>query len=230
MTTVVQDTKNTNTLAQTFNNTLGGTPAQGNLLVAFLFHDENSTDVASLTSSGWLRMATASADLGGIVYRISIWAKFAGASESTTIAWDLGEVNRRAHGYVAEYSGSEVTALNAEDGATFVQGERDPAGTSLQVDSPIEIGNGQLGITMIGCAGTSPTTPSWASEVTEHEDWSNNFRASAIGYTDPAVTIQPTATWGTNRTAIEISVALGEPPPSTKCLTGSTFRVTPASS
>lgn len=228
MATVVQDTKNTNSLAQTFNNTYGATPTEGNLLVAWIFHDENLDDVADLTSSGWTRMATVEATLSGLDYRISLWAKFAGSSESTTVAWDLGEANRRAHGYAVEFSDVQVTELNAEDAAVFVSGAETSVGTSNQVDDSIEIQAGQLGLAMVGLNGTSPTTPSWASEVTEHEDWSNNFRASAVGYVDPGATVQPTATWGSNRHSLQMVVALGVPPPVSKALKRSSFTVTKA--
>lgn len=210
MSSVVQDTKNQNGLAQTFNNTFSATPTEGNLLLAFIFHDETMSDIADLTSSGWRRLGTAVGELSGTDYRISVWGKFAGASESTTVAWDIGEVNRRAHGYAVEYQDAPLTVLPAEDAAAVVTGINGvTAGTSNQVDDPIDIGNGQFGVAMVGTAGSSPTPPSWASEVTENEDWNINFRSTAIGFIDPSVTVQPTATWGSNRTNMQAVFALG---------------------
>jgi hypothetical protein len=224
--TVVQDTKNTNGLAQTFANTYSVTPTEGNLLAAFLWHDETVADIATLTSSGWTRMATAVTTLGGFDYRLHIYAKFAGAAESTTVGWDLGEVNRRTHGYAVEYSSSGVTELNAEDAATKVTGDNGgAAATSNQVDEAIIIAGGQIALAICGTTNTSATAPSWASEITTNENWSNNFKASGIGYADGgAGSIQPTATWGSNRTNFHMVVALGLPPTTSKLKAGSTFR------
>lgn len=212
MSTVVQDTKATNGLAQTFNIIYGVTPTEGNFLVAWCFHDETSPDIESLTSAGWTRMGTVAATLSGIDYRISAYAKFAGASESTTVAWDLGEINRRAHSYVVEFSGVPLVTLPAAESAASVTGVNGVTPTtSNQVDSSIQVGAGQFGLVMVGLNGASATPPSWASEVTENEDWSNNFRASAVGFVDPSVTIQPTATWGSGRHNIQVVFVLGDP-------------------
>ena len=210
MTTVVQDAKATNGLAQTFNIIYGGTPVEGNFLVAFLFHDETSTDIEDITSSGWRRLGTTLGTLSTVDYRISVWAKFAGSSEPTTVAVDLGEINRRTHGYVVEYSGVPLTVLPAADAAANETKTIDLAGTSNTLDNSIQIGGGQLGLAMVGLNGASPTTPSWTSEITENEDWSNNFRASAIGFVDPPATVQPEATWGTPRFSVHVVFVIGE--------------------
>lgn len=231
--TVVQANVATNGLAQTFNNTYTGGPVEGNLLVACIWHDESTpgSDIATLTSSGWTRMFTHAAMLGSFSYRMSVFAKFAGAGESTTVAWNLGEVNRRTHGYAVEFSGTGVVELPAADAADFVFHDGTTAGTSNQVDNSIEIPDGVLGFTLIGLSQNSTVRPSWASEVTKILDSATNFKGSAIGYTDPVVTIQPTATWGTSRTNEQATALIGVPPPippSTKLLARSSFQVWPA--
>jgi hypothetical protein len=222
--TIVQDTKSTNGLAQTLTITFSSGPTEGNLLLCWTWHDETA-DLVSMSSSGWTRMARVVATLSGFDYRITLWAKFAGASESTTITVDLGEVNRRAHGYGVEISSSGITELNAADSAAFVSGDAGgSAGTSNQVDDELEVQTGQLAVCMVGLNQTSAVTPDWATEITRHESWSNNFKASAVGYADPPGTLQPTATWGTSRHSLQMLVALGTPPAVSKVLAGSTFR------
>lgn len=211
MSTNVQDTKATNTLAQTFNIVFGGTPVEGNFLVAVLWHDETSTDIEDITSTGWVRMGTTVGSLGGVDYRISVWAKFAGSSESTTVAVDLGEVNRRAHGYAVELSGVSLDALPAADSATVEVKVQDSTGTSNQLDAAIQIAAGQLGISVVGLNGTSATPPTWSADPpTFVDNWSNNFRGSAVGVVDPSVSVQPTATWGSGRANIQAVVVFGE--------------------
>lgn len=224
---IVQDTKSTQGLGVTLTITFSPAPTEGNLLLAWAWHDQTGDNV-SMTSSGWTRIAHTIETLDGFDYRLSLWAKFAGAGESTTITIALGEVNRRAHGYGVEISGSGITELNAADTATFVSGWNTGGGTSNQVDTTIDIGTGQLAVAMVGLNGTSASTPDWASEITRNESWSNNFRASAIGYADaPATGLQPTATWGSNRSNMQMVVALGvapPPPAPSKVLAGSSFR------
>jgi hypothetical protein len=223
--TVEQDTKSTQGLGQTLTITYSSGPTEGNLLLAWAWHDETGDNV-SMSSSGWTEMATTTASLGGFTYRITLWAKWAGASESTTISIDLGETNRRAHGYGVELSGHGVTELPAALGATFVSGDNGGStGTSNQVDDAIEIQSGQIGVALCGLNGTSASAPTWASEITMNENWSNNFRASGIGYTENgAGSIQPTSTWGTSRHNLQMVVALGVPPAVSKVLAGSTMR------
>lgn len=225
---VEQSTKASNGLSQTFNITFSPAPTEGNLLVAFLFHDEASADIATITSSGWTRMATVVYTLSSFDYRLHVYAKFAGASESTTVAVDLGEPNRRTHGWAVEFSGSEVTELNAEDAATQVSTDNGTvASTSNQVDDPIDIGAGQLGLAIAGTTSSSTVPPSWASEITNIDNWNSNFKATGIGYADPpAVGIQPSASWNTTRQNVQLCIALGVPPPMSTVLAGSTFRAT----
>lgn len=225
MTTVEQDTKASNGLSQTFSNTYSSGPTEGNLLIAFLFHDETLTDVSDLTSSGWSRLGTAVETLGGIDYRISVYGKFAGASESTTVSWDLGEVNRRAHAYAVEFSGSPLVAIPAEDAAASETNGEDPATTSNQLAASIRVGGGQFGLAMVGVTNSSSTPPSWASEVTQIDNWNSNFKATAIGYVDPTAEVQPTATWNTSRTNMQTVFVLGEPTLPLKIKARSSFQI-----
>lgn len=229
--TVVQSANAQNGLAQTFNTVFSSGPTQGNLLVALSWHDENLTDVEGISSSGWVRMATSVFDLSGFAYRASIWAKFAGAGESSTIAWDLGEANRRAHGWGVEISGVAFFELQTVDAADSVDAERDPAGTTLQV-GPIEIPNNLIGLVICGTNNSSPTEPNWGADadVTDIGTGLNaNFRSSGIGYVEGSgQTISPTATWGSTRQATSILAVLGIPPPSSNLLKGSSFQVWPA--
>ena len=211
MSTEVQNAKATNGLAQTFNIIYGGTPVEGNFLVTYLWHDETSTDIEDITSSGWVRMGTTFGSLGGIDYRISVWAKFAGSSESTTVSVDLGEVNRRTHGYVVEFSGVPLIVLPAADSATVEVKVQDASGTSNQLDNAIQIAAGQMGLAMVGLNGASATPPTWSADPpTFIDNWSNNFRGSACGFVDPPVSVQPTATWGSPRANIQAVFVIGE--------------------
>lgn len=215
MSTIVQHANANNGLAQTFNTVFSGGPVEGNLLVALSWHDELA-ELESISSSGWLRQATAVFDLSGFDYRASVWAKFAGAGESSTIAWDLGEVNRRAHGWGAEISGVAFTELAAEDAADSVSAERDPAGTTLQV-GPITVPQDLIAIAICGCNNSSATEPNWSadSDITDIGTGLNvNFRSTGIGFADGIEqTISPTATWGSGRQATQILAVLGVPPP-----------------
>lgn len=224
-TTIVQDTKSTNGLAQTLTITYSSGPTEGNLLLCWTWHDETA-DLVSMSSSGWTRMATEMTTLGGFDYRITLWAKWAGASESTTISVDLGEVNRRAHGYGVELSGHGIMELNAADDAARVTGDNGgAAATSNQVDSSIELKMGQLAVALCGTTNSSSSAPTWdGSEITMHENWNNNFKASGVGTGEGPATIQPTSTWGTTRTNFHMVVALGVPPATSKLKAGSTFR------
>ncbi len=212
MSTVVQNTKVNNGLAQTFNNVYVGFPVEGNLLIAWIYADEATTDIATLTSAGWTRMGTFVATLGGFDYRISCWAKFAGAGETKTVSWDLGEANRRAHGYAVEFSGVPLLVMPATDSAAKSTSDNGGAtGNSNQVDDAIDIGGGQFGVVMQGVVLTSAVPPTWATEVTFIDNWSINFKASGIGFVDPAATVQPLATWGNVRHNLQVIFVLGDP-------------------
>ncbi len=210
MSSIVQSATSSNGLAVTFNTIFGVTPTEGNFLVAWIWHDEVSTDIEELTSSGWVRMGTFAAALAATVYRLSVYAKFAGAAESTTVAWDLNEVNRRAIGFVSEFQDVPLTELPAVDAAAISSNSIDAGGTSNQVDDAIDVGSGQLGLVMVGLNGTSPTEPSWATEVTFIRDSSTNFRCATIGFVDPAATVQPDAAWGTTRFSNHAIFVLGD--------------------
>lgn len=193
----VQSSTSTNGLAKTFNSTYGVTPTLGNLLVACLFYDETLQDAAALTSAGWTRAATFDAATLTPDGRQSVYAKIAGAAESTTVAWDLGEVNRRAHGYALEFSGF-VEAIPDLDGATFVSGENAAAGTSIQVSSSLALKVNALGIA-IGGAWNSVSGISWDSGLANPISNTANFRGSAVGWIEGANTLQPTVSWTTGR-------------------------------
>lgn len=228
--TIDQTAFATNTLAQTFNVVYGATPTEGDLLVAFLWHDETSADIADLTSGGWIRMGTFLA--AGLTpdFRISVWAKFAGASEPTTVAFDIGEVNRRVHGWAIEISGFLFDTLQAEDTADQVDNEETIAGISNQVDAALTIPAGVIAVAMIGMTGTiTDPSVSWDSGVTTIADASANFRGSGIGYLEGSDTQQPTASWTGSRTNAHLFIIVGVPPPSSKLLTGSSFQIRPAS-
>ena len=233
MSTIVQHANSNNGLAQTFNTVFSGGPVEGNLLVALSWHDEGS-DIEAITSSGWLRQATQVFDLGATAFRASVWAKFAGASESSTIAWDLGEVNKRCHGWGVEISGVGFVELAAEDAADSVGAERDPAGTTLQV-GPITVPQGMFAIAISGLNNSSTIEPNWSADadITDIGTGLNvNFRSTGIGFADGIEqTISPTATWGSSRQGTQILAVLGVPPPvppSSILKALSSFQVTPA--
>lgn len=227
---VVQSASAQNGLAQTFNVTLGAPPTEGNLLVCLSFHDESAGDVEGLPGSGYTRLATAGYALPAVIYRVSVFAKFAGAAESASTLFDFGEVNRRGHGWAVEFTGQLFTNLQATDTADKVDAERDPAGTSLQV-GPITIPASLIGVAICGLIGTSATEPNWSGDpdVTDiGTGLSANFRASGIGWVEGSdQTISPTATWGSNRQGDQILAIVGVAPPGSTLLKGSTFRVTP---
>ena len=229
---VVQSASGTNGLAQTWNVTLGVAPTEGNLLVCLQFHDESAGDVENLPGSGYTRLNTAAYTMSGFSYRVSVFAKFAGAAEPTATLFDNGEANRRAHGWVAEFSGVAFSTLQATDTADEVDANRDPAGTTLQV-GPITIPANLIGVVICGTNNSSATEPNWSadSDITDIGTGLNsNFRATGIGWVEGAgQTISPTATWGSSRQADSILVVVGVPPPGSTVLKGSSFRVTPAS-
>jgi hypothetical protein len=156
-------------------------------------------------------MGTAVETLGGFPYRISVFAKFAGASEPTTVAVDLGEVNRRTHGYAVEFSGVPLVTLPAEDLAASETKGNTLASTSNQLDNPIKIGAGQFGLVGVTTNNSSSTPPTWTADPpTFIDNWNNNFKATAIGYIDPTETVQPTATWNQSRANMQTVFVLGE--------------------
>ncbi len=231
--TVEQQRRATNGTAQTFNVIYSPAPTENNLLVAVLGHDEVGEDISDITSSGWIRMNTFDAAAVAPDLRLSVWAKFAGAAESTTVAFDLGEVNRRAHGRAIEVSGHLFTALQPEDTADQTTGEDGSSVSSNQVDSALVIPANLIGIIHVFMLGniTDPSV-SWDSGVTLIDDWSNNFRGSALGYLEGADTQQPTASWTTATPVGHQFVVIGEgaaPVPESTLLRGSNFQVRPAS-
>ncbi len=228
--TVEQNQRNSNGLAQTFVVTYSPAPSEDNLLIATVCHDEVLDDASDITSSGWTRLNTFDATAITPDNRLSMWAKFAGSSEATAVNFDLGEVNRRAHGRILEISGHLFDDLEAEDTADQVTGENGSNVTSNQVDSALVIPPFLIGIIHVGMQGTI-TDPSvaWDESVTLIDDWSSNFRGSAIGYLEGGATAQPTATWTGARPVGHQFVVVGIQPPNTKLLRGSSFRVSPAS-
>jgi hypothetical protein len=204
----VQSIVATNTLAQTFNTVYASGPTNGNLLVACLFHDEAGQDLADISSSGWTRQATFDATTLTTDGRQSVWAKIAGGSESQTVAWDIGEVNRRAHGYALEFSGF-VEAIADLDGATFSGGENNVGGSSIQVAASVSGRVDSLLIGLGGGWGSGLSAFSWNSSLTTQISSSANFRGSAVGWKEGAATDQPTLSWtGTReRSAIYVEIA-----------------------
>lgn len=231
---VVQSAKSNNGLAQTFNTVFSSAPTEGNLLIAALRHDETSADIADLTSSGWTRMQTVLFSAFSPDYRLSVWAKFAGAGESSTIAWDIGEVNRRSHGWGVEISGAAFSTLPTEDTADEVNGDETVASGSNQVDNSIDVPEDLLAFCIVGMIGTiTGGTVSWDSGVTTIDDYSANFNGSGVGVIEGPVTVQPTVTWTGNRQSFHALIIVGEPPPpvpESAVLRGSSFQVRPASS
>ncbi len=230
--TIEQNQRGTNGTAQTFNVIFSPAPTEDNLLIATLGHDETSADISDLTSSGWRRLNTFGAVAPAPDLRMSAWAKFAGAAEPTTVAFDLGEVNRRAHGRLLEISGHLFTELPVENTADQVTGEDGSAVSSNQVDSSLVIAAELVGIIHIYMLGniTDPSV-SWDEGVTIVDDWSNNFRGSAIGYLEGEATAQPTASW-TGATPVAHQFVLSgvgseppPPPPTSNVLKGSSFQV-----
>lgn len=210
--TVQQGAFATNTLAQTFSVVLTDTPVEGAPLVAFLWHDELTVvDAADITSAGWVRMNTHLFPFGaGVDFRTSVWAKFAGAAETKTTAFDLGEVNRRAHGFVIEFTGATFTLLPAEDTASKVTHENTVAGATNTVDSALAIPAPLMAVSLVGLTGTM-TIDSFAfdSGLTKIGDANSNFRGTGLAFLEGADTQTPTATWTGNRTNGQMFVLIG---------------------
>lgn len=201
----------TNNLEQTFNVVLPATPIEGNILIAFLWHDETGVDVATITSAGWRRMNTHPFPFGGSPdFRISIFAKFVGASETTTTSFDLGEANKRAHGFVIQFSGQGFTELADEDTADKVTHENTGAGTSNQVGAALTIPADMFAVTMVGLTGVM-TIGSFAfnSGMTKIGDANSNFRGSGMAWLDGADDQQPTATWTGSLINAQMFVVIG---------------------
>ena len=64
---------------------------------------------------------------------------------------------------------------------------------------------------MVGVTNSSTTPPTWSADPpTFIDNWNNNFKATSIGFIDPSVDIQPTATWSQSRTNLQVVFAVGE--------------------
>ncbi len=230
--TTVQINLGQNGLNQTFNAVFVSGPIQDNLLVALLWHDEIGSDIADISSAGWTRMNTFghALEVAAPDWRISIWAKFAGASESSTIAVDLGEINRRAHLWIVEFSGQGFTELPAEDTATMVSHANVTGGETNQVDAALDVPAGLLAMAMVGMVNTiTDPSVSWDGDMVTDADASANFRGSAFGHLDGADNEQPTVTWTGARANAQMFVLLGVGVPPSIILEGSSFRVSPSS-
>ncbi len=207
--TKVQIRFGVNTLQQTY--TTGAwdpAPIQGNLLVACLWHDEVEVDVADISTAGYTRMNTF-LSLG--TFRLSVFAKFAGASEDAAVSVDLGEANRRSHLWIAEFSGAGFSVLPAKDTAAKVTNAETPATTSNQVGAALNVPAGLLAIAHVGMTGviTDPSV-AWDGDVVTDADAQANFRGSAFGHLDGPDNEQPTVTWTTSRTNAHMVVIVGE--------------------
>ncbi len=194
----VQSAVSTNTLAQTFDTLFGVTPTNGNLLVAGIFHDETVQDLSAITSGGWTKQATFDAATLSPDGRISIFAKIAGVSEPTTVAWDIGEINRRAHGYVIEFSGF-IESIAGAGLANLSGGENSASGSSIQTLAPISIRTDGVGIALGGGFGSGLSAFSYDSGLTTQIQSAANFRGSALGWIEAGGSLQPTLSWTGNR-------------------------------
>ena len=204
----VQSTVSTNTLAQTFNTVFGVAPTNLNLLVAAIFHDETLQDVSAITSGGWTKQATFDATTLTPDGRQSIFAKIAGVAESQTVAWDIGEVNRRAHGYCIEFSGF-IESIADLDAATLSGGENSANGSSIQTGAAINIRTDGLGIAIGGGWGSGLSAFSYDSGLTTQIQSAVNFRGSAaggselaqesLGWIEAGGSLQPTLSWTGSR-------------------------------
>ncbi len=185
-------------------------PVEGNLLVAFLGHDEAAgEDLADITSAGWTRMNTFEGP-GDPDKRVSVWAKIAGASEPQfpVVTWDIGEVNRRVHGWVVEFSGF-VGSVPAEDAALFSGGYTLSAETQ-QVDAAVVIATDNLGVAfMYTFSLFTPSSLSFDSGLNTIADLQSNFRGSGVGWIDGGGSLQPTATWTSLEEVTMIFVEIG---------------------
>ncbi len=209
----VQSVTGSNGLAQTFGVTYGVTPTNGNLLIAALFHDETLQDQSTVTSAGWTRAATFDASTLTPDGRISVYARLAGVSEPTAVNFDLGEVNRRAHGYALEYSGF-IESIPDADGGSKAVAESSANVNSLQVSTSLSLRVNALGIAIGGAFNSSGGTPSWDSGLTTQITNSANFRHTGLGWIEGANTLQPTLSWVSNRPAgvmyVEIAATLAD--------------------
>ena len=205
----VQSVVSTNTLAQTFNTVFGVGPTDGNLMVACLFHDEVSQDISNLTSAGWVRAATFDATTLSPDGRQSVYCKLAGAAETQTVSWDLGEVNRRAHGYALEFSGF-IELVPDLDAAAFSGGEDNTSGSSIQVGASVSVRVNGLGIAIGGGWGSGLSAFSYDSGLTTQIQSALNFRGSAVGWIEGANALQPTLSWTGNRTRSAMYVEIAE--------------------
>ncbi len=203
----VQSAVATNTLAQTFTTTYGATPSSGNLLVAMLGHDEVGQDISTITSAGWVRQATFDAIALTPDGRLTCFAKIAGASEATAVDWDLGEANRRAHGYALEYSGFVESIADA--GAANKSGGEDSGNvTSVQTAGAINIRTDGLGIAIAMGFGSGLSAFSFDVGLTTQIQSALNFRGSAVGWIEAGGSLQPTASWTGSRPAAIIFVEI----------------------
>lgn len=207
----VQHKNGTNGLAQLFSVVFDSTPTEGNLLVAFLGHDETAVeDGADISDAGWTRMATFE-DATDPGRRVSVWAKIAGAAESATVNFDIGEVNRRVHAWVVEFSGF-TGSLPGEDAALFSGGYTASGAQSQQVDAAVVISDGNVGVAVMYTFTTfTGASLSFNEGLATIGDLQTNFRGSGIGWIEGGGSLQPTATWTSGEEVTMMFVEVGSP-------------------
>jgi hypothetical protein len=207
--TVAQNAFNHNGLNQTFNVTFAGTPTEGNLLVACYGGQETVADGAALTSNGWVRQATLLGAAQAPDVRINVYAKWAGASEATVVAFDVGEASKRCHGLVFEASGVAFSNLHSANEAPIVSFDNAAAAFSGTVSEAITIGDEQLGICLMHGTGNSGAG-AWDSGATEIDEQANvNFASSILAYIEGGGSVTPKCTWAGFFTQAGVVVVLG---------------------
>lgn len=205
----VQQANGSNGTSQTMAVNYGAGPTSGNLLVACLGHDEASVeDQATITSAGWVRMATFE-DASDPERRVHVFAKIAGASEPTAVNVDFGEVNRRGHLWVLEFSGF-VGSLPSADAAAS-SGAWNSSTNSLQVAASVTINTDNAGIAFVFTMSTHGGI-TWDSGLTDLGDLNTNFRGSSVGWKEAGGAAQPAASIGSTEDATVIFVEVGSAP------------------
>lgn len=169
--------------------TYAAPPAKYDLLVACL---RSNTLIAGITApSGWTAANTDDNEDSG--FSIGIWYKVAGASESSTVTFTVGNVATRLH--ILEFSGvAPASPLDKAPAATDPTG----GGTTCATGSTGTLSSAlEVAVACVGLNGTSGGGISWNSgfsDVTVED-------RLLVGYLITAATtaLNPQATWTTTR-------------------------------
>lgn len=171
--------------------TFGGTPTQGNLLIAIAMERSGTTEANhTISGTGWTKRIGRDVLLGDADARrsLSVWTKIAGASEATNVQVDDGTANTKAL-LIAEYAPDVAATFTFEAAASNDNGTTSTSNT-IATGTTASVGAGNLlvlGIVALKVGGISQndmTAASWASDTLTNDalfGGGANGRSLAVG-------------------------------------------------